>query len=185
MTLDHLISQYGLWAVFVGCFFEGETAAITGGVFAHRHLLLLWQVTLVAGFAAFLADMSFFLAGRRFRDHRFVRKLAARPRFAVALRGIDRNPARFATVFRFIPGMRMIGPLALAQSTISTARFALLDALAAAVWSVLYAALGHVIGQILAALFGPIERVEVLLIGALIAALAVAAVILWRRHRRG
>ena len=183
MTLDTLISQYGLWGVFIGCFVEGETAAITGGVFAHRHLLVLWQVALVAGGAAFLADTAFFVAGRRFRTHRLVRRLTARPGFAVAMRAIDKNPSRFAVAFRFVPGMRMIGPLALAQGRITFARFVVLDASAAAVWSLLYTTVGHAIGQLLAALFGPIERAEPLLIVTAVAGAGAGAVILWRRRR--
>ena len=63
-NVDDLISNYGLLAVFFGSLMEGETVAITGGVMAHRHLLVLWQVTVVVTVAAYLSDLTVFsLAG--------------------------------------------------------------------------------------------------------------------------
>ena len=54
MDLNALIAQFGLIALFLGCFLEGESAAITGGVLAHGGFLPLWQVVIAiaAGWSA-------------------------------------------------------------------------------------------------------------------------------------
>lgn len=170
--------------MFLGCFVEGETVALTGGVLAHRHLLVLWQVTLAAISAAFLSDISIFLLGRRYRNHPRIRALMQRKSFARAFAALDKGPAHFASVFRFIPGLRIAGPLALAQSRIATLRFAIHAGISAVIWGVVFTTLGHAVGQVLAVLFGEFQKVEHLLIvpAILIAVLASAAVL--RRIRR-
>jgi membrane protein DedA with SNARE-associated domain len=184
MSVDHFMTQYGLWAVFFGCMVEGETVAITGGIFAHRHLLVLWQVVVMAGLGAYISDMSYFLAGRKFQDTARLRAILARPSFARAIRAVDRNTVQFAAAFRFIPGMRIVGPLALAQSKISTRRFAVVAALSAMVWSILFTVMGHAVGALIAALFGRLHRGEVLLIVPGVVLLLVLGFVMLRAHRR-
>ncbi|TQS69953.1 DedA family protein [Rhodobacteraceae bacterium] len=183
MTVDHLISHYGLWAIFAGCFLEGETVAITGGLFAHRHLLVLWQVALTAGVAAFCSDMLIFGLGRRFQSHARVRKIMARAAVAGVMTRIERNPGLFASVFRFIPGMRIIGPLALAQSRLKGAEFALRAGLSAGLWAVFFTTAGHVVGGCIALVFGHIHRTEVLFLVPLAIAATLGALFLWHRIR--
>lgn len=184
MNVDQFVSHYGLVAIFLGCLIEGETVAITGGVFAHRHLLVLWQVTLAACLAAYLSDMGYFLAGRKFRENARLQSLMARPGFARALRAVDQNSARFAAVFRFIPGMRIVGPPALAQSRISTWRFATIAGIAAVVWSVLFTVLGHAVGMVIHAVFGRVHKGEFLLIVPIAVLPVLALFLVMRRQRR-
>jgi membrane protein DedA with SNARE-associated domain len=164
MDVDQFVAQYGLVAFFLGCLLEGETVAITGGVFAHRHLLVLWQVALASGLAAFLSDMSWFLAARRFRENRWLTSIMSRAAFSRAMAAIDRTPEGFAAMLRFIPGMRIVGPVGLAQSRIPTVRFALIAAIAAMVWSVLYTIAGHAVGIAIHIVFGRVHEGEWLLL---------------------
>lgn len=184
MNLDQFITQYGLVAVFLGCLLEGETVAITGGVFAHRHLLVLWQVALAAGLAAFLSDMSWFLAARRFRENRWLTSIMSRAAFSRAMAAIDRTPEGFAAMLRFIPGMRIVGPVALAQSRIPTVRFALSAAIAATVWSVLYTIAGHAVGMAIHIVFGRVHEGEWLLLVPAAILLLLGALFLLRRRSR-
>ena len=181
--IDHFIATYGLLAVFLGAVLEGETVAITGGIMAHRQLLVLWQVVLVATSAAFLMDMVFFLLGRRYRTRPRMRRLMARPTFQKALGQIEKNPSWFSVAFRFVPGMRMIGPLALGQSQISAARFAALAGAAALAWGAFYVLCGQAVGHLVALAFGKVDRTEHLLILSAGLLVLVAALRLWRRHR--
>ncbi|MEO5620591.1 MAG: VTT domain-containing protein [Cypionkella sp.] len=183
MSLDALISHYGLIAIFVGCFFEGETAAIAGGVMAHRHLLVLWQVAAVVILAAFLADLTAFEVGRRFSGSRFVRKVLAKPAVAKVMLQVAEHPRKFASVFRFIPGLRILGPVALAQSSLPFAVFAAHALVSAVIWGWFYAVVGHAVAAVLVRIFGE-DRQLILLIAGVLLVLGTAGYWLWRRFGR-
>ena len=47
--LAHYITDYGYWALFIGCLAEGETITLLGGIAAHQGLLHLpWVIAVVA-----------------------------------------------------------------------------------------------------------------------------------------
>jgi membrane protein DedA with SNARE-associated domain len=184
MSLDAIISHYGLIALFLGCFFEGETVAIAGGVMAHRHLLVLWQVVAVVISAAVLADLTAFLVGRRFSGSRLVRRVLARPAVVLVMQRVHEHPRKFASMFRFIPGLRILGPVALAQSTLSVGVFAAHAVVSALVWGGFYTVVGHAVAEVLVRIFGEDRHLILLVAGAL---LVLGVIALWlRRHwRRG
>lgn len=182
MDFNTLIQHYGLIALFFGCFLEGETAALAGGVLAHKDLLVLWQVIAVMTFGAMLADSSFFLLARRYRAARWVQAALRKPTIGWIMAQIDAHPHRLASVYRFIPGMRILGPVALAQSRMSTAEFLLRALVSCALWATFYAVVGNAVGALLVRVFGHnVHRAEV--IGLLILVVAVGFVAL-RRYRR-
>lgn len=135
MSIETLIAQYGLAAIFLGAGLEGETAVVTGGVLAHQHLLPLWGTAAAAVGGSFAADQVFFLAGRRYRDTARVRKIAAKPAFAKALDTLERHPTIFILGFRFLYGLRTVSPIAIGTSHVPARTFLLLNAVAAAVWA--------------------------------------------------
>lgn len=183
MTIEQLVSDYGLLAIFGGCFLEGETFAITGGVLAHHGLLILWQVAAAVIAGAFLADCAWFLFARRFRSSAIVRSLIGRPRVAKLFMLVDRHPKRLVCLCRFLPGMRILGPVVLAQSRIRTVTFVLLAALSALVWGTFYALMGQAVSELLVALIGRGRHAYLLAAGVILLALLVGS-FLWRRWVR-
>ncbi|WP_380779579.1 DedA family protein [Sphingomonas sp. R86520] len=149
MSIETLIAQYGLAAIFLGAGLEGETAVVTGGVLAHQHLLPLWGTAAAAVGGSFAADQVFFLAGRRYRDTARVRKIAAKPAFAKALDTLERHPTIFILGFRFLYGLRTVSPIAIGTSHVPARTFLLLNAVAAAVWGVLFTGIGYLFGDTL------------------------------------
>ncbi|RWH75528.1 DedA family protein [Mesorhizobium sp.] len=145
-TIHHLIEQYGLIAVFLGCVAEGESAAILGGFFAHQHIFVLWQTVLAAFLGAFAGDTFFFTLGRSFADHRYVRRLRRRPGFSRAYRLLNTHPNIFVLTNRYIYGMRLVGGIAAGLSTVPVPRFVILNALSSAVWAAMFSAIGYVFG---------------------------------------
>ncbi len=151
-----MIRDYGLIAIFAGCFFEGETVAITGGILANKGLLVLSHVVLVVIAGAFAADVGWFLLARRVRASSLVMSVLKRPGINKLFARVERQPRRLTVICRFIPGMRIIGPMVLAQSRIPTSVFITIDAVVAVVWGIFFATLGHGVGVLLAALLaGP------------------------------
>ncbi|TIP78179.1 MAG: DedA family protein [Mesorhizobium sp.] len=145
-AIHHLIEQYGLIAVFLGCVAEGESAALLGGFFAHQHVFVLWQAFLAAAVGAFAGDSFFFILGRSFADHPFVVKLKGRPGFSHAYRLVSTHPDIFVLSNRFIYGLRLAGGIAAGLSGIAVRRFVILNVISSIVWAGLFTTIGYVFG---------------------------------------
>lgn len=145
-TFGQYVQDYGPVAIALGSGFEGETAAVAGGVMAHRGLLPPWGAFLATAFGAFFADELFFLLGRRFRDRPFVVRTRQRPAFARAMAFIERYPDAYILIFRFLYGLRTVSPIALGLTHVRWRRFAALNAIAALIWSAVFTTIGYRFG---------------------------------------
>lgn len=164
---------------------EGEAAAIVGGVLANQGLMSLWHAAFAGCAGAFTADFSIFLFARRFGTNAWVTRQLARPALARPMTGVNRNPYKLASIYRFIPGMRIIGPVVLSQSRISTLRFAAHAGAAALIWAMTYVFFGVAIGAFFARVFGQVSQSAQLIITAIVGAVLVAVVaVLVRRRKR-
>ena len=140
---------------------------------AHHQLLQPWQVAAASICGAFLSNISVFLGGRRYGGHARVQQILDNKRLSKLLHQLNKNPARFASLFQFIPGMRIVGPLALAQTQIGILQFAVRAGFSALVWGLLYTVLGRAVGQLIDRVFGRVLHVEYVLIVAGLVLLAV------------
>ncbi|MDQ2764334.1 MAG: DedA family protein [Pseudomonadota bacterium] len=185
MSIELLITRYGLAAVFLGAGIEGETMVVTGGLLAHGGLMPVTGVAIAAAAGSFVADQLFFAAGRRFRDHPRVRKIEAKPAFATALGLFERHPTAFVFGFRFLYGLRTVSPMAIGTTSIRTSTFAALNAAAAVVWAIVFTAIGFVFADGIEQVFGKMKSIEHIAIGVgIAAALLVGMVQLVRWWRR-
>ena len=155
-----LISQYGLVIVLVGTFFEGEVFAIIGGFLAYRGSYPLEWIAALAFIGSFLGDLSVFLFSRFWSGHKWVARWKAKPKFARALRLVDRYQAFFVIVNRYIYGLRMPGLIALGLSSISIPRFLILNFIGAGLWAGLFTTLGFAFGYSIGSVFARLEMME-------------------------
>lgn len=178
--LQSLVEQYGLLAVFIGCFFEGESAAILGGFFAHQGI---FDPTLTFGTAwvgSFLGDAVFFFLGRRYSGHRYVDKARKAPGFSHAMKVLNSYPDIFVITNRYMYGLRIAGGIAVGLSRISTPRFIVLNAIGAFIWAALFCGAGYFFGLGFEKLLGDaLHSHHRLFVGLVIAivALIIAAII--------
>lgn len=167
--VDELISRYGYLAILLGTFLEGETILVLGGLAAHKGLLWLPGVVACAFVGSVASDQLFFFIGRR-RGAAFV---ARRPRLQAGLarvRGVvDRHATLLILSFRFLYGLRNVTPLALGMSRVSALRFALLNVVGAAAWSIAVGGLGWWVGSAARQLIGHLEHYELRAAAAIIA----------------
>jgi membrane protein DedA with SNARE-associated domain len=182
-----LVARYGYAAVAVGALLEGETVLLAAGFAAHRGLLDLRLVMLIAGLAGTLGDQLYFALGRRYGAsllRRFPRLAGQAPRIKALL---DRHHTALIPAIRFMVGLRTAGPLLIGWAGVNPWRFALLNMLGAAAWAVLVGGLGYVFGAMMERLLADIESVEgVLLAGIVVVGLALhAGRRLWRRNKPG
>ncbi|MET0341990.1 MAG: DedA family protein [Polyangiales bacterium] len=175
--LETWVLQWGYLAVGVGTMLEGETVLLAAGAMAHRGLLGLPGVMIAAFLGGVFNDVMWFLIGRR-AGRAF---LVARPRLAKHAAVVDRWIARSGTLFvlgfRFLPGVRTVGPLLLGAGAFPVPRFLLLNALAAAAWVGLVTSIGYGLGAWLSKLFGRATRLEEVALVAVVLALAVFIVV--------
>lgn len=143
--LQH-VAAFGPFAIALGAAVEGQTAVVAGGVMAREHILSPAVVVLAAALGSGIIDYLLFVLGRSFRHTSWVRKTAAKPAFGKALALIERHPSGFILSFRFLYGLRAAGPVAVGVSSVSTRRFAILNAIAAGVWAGAFVALGYAFG---------------------------------------
>lgn len=183
-----LIERYGYLATLAGTLIEGETLLILSGLAAHRGYLSLPLVVLVGAAGGAAGDMAFFLAGRHYGQG----LLARFPRFAPAAGRvhamIERHPVSTIIGVRFMYGLRAAGPAIIGTTSIPLLRFALLNALGAALWSGCWAGAGYLLGRAAERILGDVAKVERELFGGalLLAVLGAVGYRVWRaRTRRG
>ena len=185
--MEAFLTKFGAIGVFLGAAFEGQTAVVVGGLLARQHLLALWLAFASATAGSAALDHLLFVAGRRFRSHRYVVRVSGQAAFARALRFIERFPVTYILVFRFIFGLRLVSPIALGVSQVPTWRFTILNVLGAAIWAIAFTAAGYLFGETLERIFGGPHagRWTLIAAGALVVVvLAVAAVRAWRARRQ-
>lgn len=186
MSIELLITRYGLLAVFLGAGIEGETMVVTGGLLAHDGLMPVAGVAIAAAAGSFIADQGFFAAGRRFRNHPRVKKIEAKPAFAKAMALFERHPTAFVFGFRFLYGLRTVSPIAIGTTQIKTRTFATINALAAIIWAALFTGTGFVFADGIEEVFGRMKSIEHVVIGVGLIALVVfggTQTIRWYRRR--
>ncbi|WP_279477627.1 DedA family protein [Aureimonas sp. SK2] len=183
MNIETFVAQYGLPAIFLGAGLEGETVAILAGIVAHAGTLGFWPVVVTVGLGSFAADQIFFICGRFFRNARFVRRVRTRPFFAKALASFERRPLLFTFGFRFVYGFRTVSPIAIGTTRLSTIRYVLINAVAAATWAIIFVSAGFWFGNGIEAAFGHLRAHHRLIVAIAGALLFVGALGVWTRRR--
>lgn len=168
MDIAGLIQSYGYAAVGLGTFLEGETVLIAAGAAAfHGDLSLAW-VIVVATFASFLGDQTFFLVGRRYGTRLLARFPSLAPRAARASALLERHHVVLILAVRFLYGLRVAGPMAIGMSGVHWSRFLILNFIGAVLWAILVGGIGYGMGQGLAYALGSFDADEVWLLVALL-----------------
>ncbi len=177
--LESLVLRFGYVAIGVGTLLEGETVLIAGAALAHRGLLSLPLVMVVAFVGAIAGDQLWFQLGVRLGPS----LLDRRPRWKALATRADAALSRFGAIFvlgfRFIYGIRTVTPIVLGARRYPALRFAVLNVLGAALWVIVFGVLGWVFGAGLEGALKRASRVEELLLGAVGAMLVV-----WTASRR-
>jgi membrane protein DedA with SNARE-associated domain len=147
-------------AVFLGCFFEGETSLTTSAFAAHRGHLEIFIVIIVAFIATQSWDWIWFIIGRK----KGKAILAKRPKLSEKAHKIDillmKHPVPVLLGYRFLYGFRTAVPLAIGMSTVSTRKFFAFSFINTLVWDILFSSIGYFFGAFLKANWKRIEDYE-------------------------
>ncbi len=187
--MEEFLRQYGPLGIFLGAGFEGQTAVIVGGILARQHILHLWLVLLSATAGSGAVDHLLFVAGRRFRTHRWVVRAQQQPAFARALGFIEKYPISYTLAFRFIFGLRVASPIAIGVTQVPTWRFTILNIAGAVIWATTFTMAGFMFGEAVHNLVGKGHHAgqwTLIAAGAIVALVAIiwAVRYLLRRRKR-
>jgi membrane protein DedA with SNARE-associated domain len=182
MSLTDLLSQYGYFALFVGCLLEGETLLLLAGLAAHGGYLSLPVVAAVAFVGGTLGDQVAFFIGRRYGESLLGRWASLEAPAARVRRLIDRHAGLLIIGVRFMYGLRLVGPVAIGMSNVLTSRFIVFNLIGAAIWAVGVSSAGYVFGHAIEWLIADLEHLEKLAL--VCAVMVVAAVLILRKVRR-
>lgn len=183
MSFAALVARYGYLAIFAGTFFEGETVLLLGGLAAHQGYLDWWGVVAAAWAGSVAGDQLYFQLGRH-QGPRFVERHARWKASADrARRLLRRHETGLILGFRFLYGLRIATPLVLGASGVPPVRFALLNALSGAVWTIVVASAGYGLGSAAHQVLGRVERYEAILAAVIVLVGAGVWITHWIRSR--
>jgi len=170
IDLAGLIDSYGYLAVFAGAFLEGETILALAGLAAYRGYLDFYTVAVVAMIAGFAGDQFYFFLGR----HNGGRILARFPDAQARAHRFDAMLARWhaplIVAIRFMYGFRIVGPILLGMGRVSAWKFVVFNFIGAAIWAPLITAIGFAFGTLVEKILSDVQRYEIWLFAAVVAA---------------
>ncbi len=183
-SLSTLIEQYGYAAVFIGCFFEGETVLVLAGFAAHLGYLSLPAVAGTAAVAGVPGDEAWFAVGRRYGDRVFDRFPVLR-RAELRIRAIVARYGAYAAFgIRFLVGMRIAGPIVMGAGRMPMWKFSPANAGGALLWAVMFSAAGYVFGAAFTRFLRQARHYELAAFAVVAVAVVIALSVLRRRAQR-
>ena len=157
-------------AVFLGCFFEGETSLTTSAFAAHRGHLEIVIVMIIALIATQSWDWLWFTVGRN-RGKKFIE---SKPKLNQKVKRIDallnRNPTPVLLGYRFLFGFRTAVPLVIGMSSITKRKFLSFSLINTILWDILFSSFGYYFGAFLKANWKRVEDYEFEIMGSILIA---------------
>jgi membrane protein DedA with SNARE-associated domain/rhodanese-related sulfurtransferase len=193
-TLLHIIESYGLWVVFVcvlldqgGLPFPSYAPMIVTAALATDRHESLWPVLLVATLAALIADVAWFMGGRRFGNRllRLMCRVSLSPDSCVGLtrRIYVRWGAPSLILAKYIPGFAAVSTTLAGEAGTSWRRFIIYDGIGAALWASGAIALGAIFHEAVEAVLLELDRLGHVALLLLIAAVALFVAVKWWQRR--
>lgn len=172
-TLQHLIGQYGYFAIALGCFLEGETSILLGVFAAHRGILDAEGVWLAAICGTLIGDNLCFHIGRHMGRPALDKRPAWRPKVARVEKLLQHYGAPMMIGFRFLYGLRYVTPFVFGSLGISPLRFFIYDLIGTVLWASTITLIGVYLASAVQKALAHIQNVEqalvvVVMLGALI-----------------
>lgn len=182
MDIPALLQSYGYPLLAIGCLLEGETVLALAGFAAHQGHMDFALVTLIAAVCGFCGDPFFCWLARRHGTEMLARFPSIGAQADRVHRLIERWHAGVIVLVRFAYGLRIAGPVLIGTSDVAPWRFALYNAIGAALWAPLIAGAGWFFGRAVEAVLGDVHRFE--LWAGMLAALFGASWLAWRLLQR-
>lgn len=184
--MESFFSSYGLVAVFLGAAIEGDASVIAGGALYQKGLFGFWHIVLTAALGAWISDMTIYWLARLSKGLTWVDRTAQAIHRNRLVSTLVSRPFLLAVTFRFLPGARTLGPVALATAGhVRGPAYAVITAAAALTWALILVVFGQVVTHLIEAALGQLRpHFHIAIWGLAILASLAAAFILRRRWIR-
>ncbi|MFL5496626.1 MAG: DedA family protein [Gemmatimonadales bacterium] len=176
MGIQQLIIRHGLLAVLLGAAFEGDFTLILGGVVAHLGFFPFPLAVAVGALGSLIGDTIWYGLGRfrgpRFRAGRFYRRVGPRVQ-----RLADRFGPWQLLLARFVYGTKAASMVFWGLNGLKFRRFAPIDALGCLLGTAVFSGLGYLVSGSATLLLGRVRRVQLWLLGAVLAGAVLVLII--------
>jgi membrane protein DedA with SNARE-associated domain len=196
-TLEPTLNRFGYLAlglVFLEDFgvpVPGETVLIIAAVYAGTGRLSIWLVALFAFLAAILGDNVGFGIGHfggRPLVERYGKYILLTPeRLDKTAAFFDRHGGKVIVIARFVEGLRQANGIIAGITGMHWAKFAVFNALGAALWVGVWVSIGYFSGDHIDSIYHTATRYEAyfgILVGLVILAFIARRVFKWQKRRR-
>jgi membrane protein DedA with SNARE-associated domain len=147
-SLTNLLPHYGLLAVFIGTFLEGEGVLLGAGILAGSGMLHPVSVWATAAIGAWTGHLFWFWVGRGLGSrYLFPRFKQLQERVDQADRVIRSHPGTAILILQYLYGARIIGAIAFGLTHLSLGWFLFYEALNCTIWAAIVESLGYFIGE--------------------------------------
>ena len=168
MDFEALIQDFGYLAIVLGTFLEGESTLVLAGFLSHDAHLKFTGVILAAFVGTLGADQMYFHIGRQ-KGKSYIEN---RPRWKAksrkVMRLLDRHHLFLILGFRFFYGFRIITPVILGTTSVSSLRYLVLNSISVFTWAVLFGSIGYFFGTGVDTLFEQFEIYREWIIGGIV-----------------
>jgi len=171
--ISPLLSQYGLWIVFIGMLVEGTTVILLSGVFCHMGILPVEQTIIVAIIGAAIGDQAWFYMGRNYAQKVLSKFTGLNKQVAKITPSIHSKADWFALGSRFVYGGAIAFPLVLGMHHYSRKKFTILDLLGVTFASMTGLGIGYFLSDSVEKISGDINTVEHLVLLLIIVIVAI------------
>jgi membrane protein DedA with SNARE-associated domain len=176
MGIQQLIIRHGLLAVLIGSAFEGDFTLILAGVVAHLGFFPFPLAVAVGALGSFVGDCIWYWLGRfrgpRFRAGRFYLRVGPRVQ-----RLADRFGPWQLLLARFVYGTKAASMVFWGLHGLKFRRFGPIDALGCVLGTTVFSGLGYLVSGSATLLLGRVRRVQLWLLGAVLAGAVLILVI--------
>jgi len=176
MGIQQLIIRHGLLAVLLGSAFEGDFTLILAGVVAHLGFFPFPLAVAVGALGSFIGDSIWYALGRfrgpRLRAGRVYRRVGPK---------IQRLADRFGPwqllLARFVYGTKAASMVFWGLHGLKFRRFAPIDAIGCVLGTAVFSGLGYLVSGSATLLLGRVRRVQLWLLGAVLAGAVLVLII--------
>jgi len=159
-----LLSEYGLWVVFIGMIVEGTAVIILSGVLCHMGVLSCESTLLIAVSGAIVGDQIWFYLGHNYAQ-KFVSKFKnIEKQIAKLQKKVQSKADILALTSRFIYSGAIAFPFVLGMHNYSHKKFTILDAIGVSFASMAGLAIGYFLSSSVKKLLGDINHFEHMLL---------------------
>jgi len=165
--MDYLLSlltEYGLWIVFIGMIVEGTAVIILSGVLCHMGVLPCESTLLVAILGAIAGDQMWYYMGQNYGEQFLSRFQNIQKQIEKLRKKVESKADILALTSRFIYSGAIAFPLVLGLHAYSHKRFTILDAIGVSFASIVGLSLGYLLSSSVEKILGDIKHFEYMIL---------------------